>query len=269
MPRDELVIVRGAGDIATGVAHRLFRCGYSVIMTELAAPTVIRRQVSFAEAVYETMHSVEGVTGRLAQNARDAVATARSGLVAVVVDPQGAIVDELAPVAYIDATLAKRNLGTQLSDAAMVIGLGPGFTAGIDVHAVVETQRGHYLGRVITQGQAAPDTGIPGDIGGYREERILRAPVGGVFETLKEIGCQVNPGDPIAKVGSEIIRAGIGGVIRGLLRGGLMVFPGMKVGDIDPRGDREYCFTISDKARAVAGGVLEAILFLQRGERHA
>ncbi len=263
MPRDELIIIRGAGDIATGVAHRLFRSGYSVIMTELASPTVIRRQVAFAEAVNESMHCVEGVTGYFAKTAGDAVAATRNGFVAVVVDPQGAMLKELVPAAFVDAALAKKNLGTSITDAAVVVGLGPGFTAGVDVHAVVETQRGHYLGKVITLGQAAPDTGIPGDIGGYREERVLRAPEGGVFEPLREIGCQVDPGDPVAKIGTKVLRAEIGGVVRGLLRGGLQVFPGMKVGDIDPRGVREYCITISDKARAIAGGVLEAILSLQ------
>ncbi len=258
-----LVVIKGAGDLASGVAHRLHQAGFAVIMTETARPTVIRRAVAFAEAVYAGTVTVEGVTARRAADAATARQIALAGEIAIVVDPGAEIIATLKPHVVIDAILAKTNLGTSIDQAPVVIALGPGFTAGRDAHAVVETKRGHYLGRVIWQGEALPNTGIPGEVMGYTEARVLRAPAGGIFKGLKAIGDPVAAGETVAIVGDVPLPAPLSGVLRGLLHDGLEVTRGMKAGDIDPRGERDYCFTISDKARAVAGGVLEAILHLQ------
>ncbi|MDR7868617.1 MAG: selenium-dependent molybdenum cofactor biosynthesis protein YqeB [Sporomusaceae bacterium] len=256
---NRLIVIKGAGDLATGVAHRLFRSGFAVVMTELPHPTVIRLPVAFAAAVFTGRATVEGVAAVRTEPA-EAAAVAGHGLVAVVVDPQGAVVQALKPWAVVDAILAKRNTGTRLSDAPVVVGLGPGFAAGRDVGYVVETARGHYLGRVIEQGEALPDTGVPGLIGGYGSERLLRSPAHGAFRAARAIGDTVAAGESVGHVGGLPVTAVIGGVLRGLIHDGLVVAAGQKIGDIDPRGRREYCFTISDKARAVGGGVLEALL---------
>lgn len=262
-----LVVVKGGGDLATGVAHRLHRAGMRVVITELPRPTVIRRPVAFASAVFEGEISVEGVTARRVESVTQALACLDEGVVPVLVDPQAGVVRELRPDVVVDATIAKRNLGTHISDAPIVVALGPGFTAGVDCHAVVETARGHYLGRVITQGQATPNTGVPGAVLGYTEERVIRAPCGGVFRGERQIGDRVEAGQTVARVDGEPVVARISGVLRGLLADGLPVHAGMKVGDVDPRGVVDHCFTISDKARAVGGGVLEAILWLRRQQR--
>ena len=259
-----LVVVKGGGDLATGVAHRLHRAGMWVIITELPQPTVIRRPVAFASAVFEGEISVEGVTARRVESVTQALACLDEGVVPVLVDPQAGVVRELRPDVVVDATIAKRNLGTHISDAPIVVALGPGFTAGVDCHAVVETARGHYLGRVITQGQATPNTGVPGAVVGHAEDRVVRAPCAGVFRGERRIGDRVEAGQSVARVDGEPIVARISGVLRGLLADGLPVHAGMKVGDVDPRGVVDHCFTISDKARAVGGGVLEAILWLRR-----
>lgn len=266
MPRP-MVIIKGAGDLATGVAHRLVCCGFSVVMLDIPEPTVIRRTVAFAEAIYQKEHTVEGITAALARSSREVNGILKMRKVAVIVDPQWLAVKKLQPVAVIDAILAKRNLGTSMDDAPIVIGLGPGFTAGLDVQAVVETKRGHDLGKVLYSGSAIPDTGIPGDIGGYSAERLLLSPSEGIFQSIRKIGDIVQAGDIVAFVGKEPVLATIPGVLRGLLHSGLKVTKGFKIGDIDPRGNRLNCFTISDKARSVAGGVLEAIIhFITKGE---
>jgi xanthine dehydrogenase accessory factor len=257
-----LILIKGAGDLATGTAHRLASCGFSIVMLEVPEPTVIRRTVSFAEAVFQRDYSVEGITARLADSSAEVAEVVASGKIAVLVDPHWSSVGLLHPAAVIDAIIAKKNLGTSLSEAPVVIGLGPGFTAGVDVHAVVETQRGHNLGKVIYNGSAAPNTGIPGEIGGYTTERLLRSPAEGVFRGVREIGDMVKTGDLVATVGESPLYAAIPGVLRGLLRSGLSVTKGFKVGDIDPRYTRDHCFTISDKARSVAGGALEALISL-------
>ncbi len=258
------VLVKGGGDLASGVVHRLHRAGMKVMVTELPQPTVIRRAVAFAAAMYEDVVEIEGVVGRRVISMDEASRSLREGEVPVMSDPEGEIVSQWHPDALVDGIMGKRNTGTEISDARIVIALGPGFVAGVDVHAVIETERGHHLGRVILEGRAAPDTGIPGEVMGYAIERVLRAPCGGIFQGEMRIGDAVEAGQLVAHVDSCALVAGIGGVIRGMLADGLAVREGMKVGDVDPRGVREYCFTISDKARAIAGGVLEAILYLER-----
>ncbi|MFQ5693031.1 MAG: selenium-dependent molybdenum cofactor biosynthesis protein YqeB [Nitrospinota bacterium] len=260
MFEDVLVVVRGAGDIATGVIHRLVRSGFPVIATETASPTVIRRTVAFAEAVAGGECTVEGITARRVEGDEEALRLAREGIVPVLVDPGGDVIRRLKPFAVVDAILAKRNLGTRREDAEVVIGLGPGFTAGEDVDVVVETNRGHDLARVILEGTAEPNTGVPGSVGGHAGDRVLRAPCGGEFRAVRKIGDAVRAGDRVAEVGGRPVVTAIDGVLRGLLRDGLTVTEGFKVGDVDPRCRREHCFTISDKARAVGGGVLEALL---------
>lgn len=259
-----LVLVKGAGDIATGVAHRLFRCGMRVVMTEINQPTVVRRSVSFAEAVYEKSHTVEGLTARLAASHLEIDDVLNRGEIPVLVDPGAQEALRLKPAVVVDAIMAKRNTGTQISDAPLVIGLGPGFSAGSDVHGVVETNRGHHLGRVIWSGSAQPNTGIPAPVKGFTKERLLRAPADGVFLSCADIGRQVKAGDILGYVHDVPVRAEIGGLLRGIIKGGLPVRRGLKLGDIDPGGAVELCYTISDKARAVAGGVLEAILCFHR-----
>jgi len=260
--KGRLVIVKGAGDLASGVAHRLKSCGFSIILLEMPQPTVIRRTVAFAEAVYQGEVQVEGISARLCQTLTEAGKIAETEKVAVMIDPEWEVIKALKPAAVVDAILAKRNLGTSISDAPVVIGLGPGFNAGVDVHAVVETQRGHDLGRVIYQGRAISNTGIPCVVGGYGAERVLRSPGAGVFTGCSSIGEVVKAGETVAVVGDRAVQATLDGVLRGLLQSGLVVEEGYKVGDIDPRCVVKNCFAISDKARAIAGGVLEALLHL-------
>jgi xanthine dehydrogenase accessory factor len=258
--REIVILIKGAGEMATGVAHRLFRSGFRLCLTEIAEPLAVRRGVSFCEAVFEKEKAVEGVTARLVQG-KDAILRAwGEGWIPVVIDPVAAIGRSIHPHVIIDAILAKKNTGTSMTEAPLVIGLGPGFRAGGDVHLVVETNRGHNLGRVIERGEAEPDTGIPGDIRGYTTERVLRAPAQGRIRTKKQIGDSVEAGEEVAEIDGMPIRTKISGVLRGILRDGTHVQEKMKTGDIDPRGARESCFTISEKARAIGGGVLEAIL---------
>lgn len=252
-------MIKGGGDMGSGVAWRLHRCGFPVVVLEKAQPTVIRRKVSFAAAVYEGAVTVEGVTARRSDLA-EVPGELERGHIPVLVDPCGAAVAALRPAVLVDAILAKRNTGTRRTDAPLVVALGPGFSAGQDCHAVVETARGHTLGRVYWQGAALAHTGVPGEIMGVSEERVLRAPAAGSFEPLVQIGDRVSAGQAVAQVAGQVVAARSGGVVRGLLYAGLPVTPGMKVGDVDPRGERACCFTISDKALAVAGGVLEAIV---------
>jgi xanthine dehydrogenase accessory factor len=258
MPR--LVLIRGAGDLATGTAHRLWRAGFAVVMLELSQPLVVRRTVSFAAAVYERTMEVETVRAELCPS-NDQVATLlKSRVIPVLIDPEGVAIEILKPAVLVDAIMAKKNTGTGINNAGLVIGLGPGFTAGKDVHAVVETKRGHNLGRVLYKGSAAEDTGEPAMVNGYGSERLLRAPEEGNFYPLKAIGELVKSGDQVAYVDNHPIIASIDGMIRGLLYPGLKVVKGLKVGDIDPRGSEVDFKTISDKARSIGGGVLEAIM---------
>jgi xanthine dehydrogenase accessory factor len=254
------VLIRGGGELATAVACRLADSHFKVIMTEVSKPQAVPRNVSFCEAVYEGTKTVEGKTARLVSSAGETRAAWKAGQLALIVDPDVTILSDIKPDIEIDAIIAKKNLGTRMTDAELVIGLGIGFEAGKDVHVVIETNRGHNLGRVMRAGIADADTGNPGNIGGYTTERVLRAPSAGTFRTVKKIGDMVKAGDIVAYVGKEPIKAAIPGVVRGLLRDGTPVTKGLKAGDVDPRGNKEYCSTISDKGRTISGGVLEAIL---------
>ena len=257
-----LVVIRGAGDIATGIALRLWRAHIRVAMTEIEKPTAIRRTVCFSQAVVHGETTVEDITAKRAESPAEVLRILESGCIPVLPDPEGACIAVLKPDAVVDAILAKKNLGTKITDAPVVIGVGPGFTAGVDCHAVVETMRGHYLGRVIHEGTAIPNTGIPGLIGGFAGERVLRAPADGIFHQLLEIGAQVKMGDVAATVNGEPMVCTLDGVLRGILADGTPVHKGMKSGDIDPRCELAHCYCASDKALAVGGGVLEAVLAL-------
>ncbi len=257
-----LVVIKGAGDLATGTALRLRRAGFRVIMTELPRPTAIRRTVCFSQAVLFGSWTVEDVTARLAETPGDALTILERGEIAVLVDPEGTCIPALKPDVVADVILAKKNLGTRITDAPAVIAAGPGFTAGVDCHAVVETMRGHYLGRVIREGSAQPNTAVPGLVGGFAGERVLRAPADGVFRQLREIGDIVEAGDAAGTVDGLPMVCQIGGVLRGILADDTPVHKGMKAGDVDPRCEIAHCYCASDKALAVGGGVLEAALSL-------
>ena len=262
-----LVIVRGGGDIATGTIYKLYQCGFQVLILETAAPSAIRRNVSFSEAVYQGEQTVENVSCILAKDTEHAVSLLTEGKLVMLIDPEGTCIQQLQPLAVVDAILAKKNLGTRRTMAGITVALGPGFEAGRDVDAVIETMRGHSLGRVIYEGTAIQNTGIPGMIGGYDRERVLYSPTEGTMKNVKKITDIVKKGELIAEIwtGTELVSvpATIDGVLRGLIRDGYSVTKGFKIADIDPRNlEYEDCFMISDKARCIAGGVVEAILHL-------
>ncbi len=260
----ERIVVRGGGDLATGTIHRLWRAGFQVLVLESEHPSAIRRQVSVSEAVYEGRVSVEGMTAVCIADWKEAELVWREGKVPVLVDPRGSCLAELQPDVLVDAILAKRNLGTGRFMAPLTIGLGPGFTAGKDVDAVIETARGHDLGRVITSGSARPNTGIPGVICGYGRERVIHAPASGVIRNMHRIGEIVKADAILAQIetenGTVNVPAPFSGVLRGLIREGFPVSRGLKIADVDPRvEEQENCWTISDKSRCIAGSVLELI----------
>lgn len=267
---DNLVIVRGGGDIATGTIYKLYKCGFKVLVLETANPSAIRRHVAFSEAVYEGKQKVEDVICYLAYTVEEAKKMLADNKLVILVDSKGESISELKPIAVVDAILAKKNLGTKRDMAPVVVGVGPGFVAGEDVHVVVETLRGHNLGRVIYHGAAIKNTGIPGEIAGFGKERVIHSPAAGILKNQKSIGDIVKKGEVIAiiETGDEKVSvyASIDGLLRGMIRDGYSVSKKFKIADIDPR-ESEYdnCFTISDKARCVAGGVLEAILFSRKG----
>jgi xanthine dehydrogenase accessory factor len=258
----ELVIgIKGAGEMASAVAHCLYRANFSrIFMMETAAPLAIRRLVCFSSAIHSGEIDVESVVGVRAGNVFDVRNAWAENKIPIIVDPHWAMSRQLKANVIIDAILAKKNLGTHTDEAEMVIALGPGFVAGKDAHVVIETNRGHNLGRLIFSGPAARNTGIPGVIGGYSIERVLRAPAVGRFIAKKKICDIVQAGECIGTVKDQPVRAEIGGVIRGLIKDGSPVSKGLKIGDIDPRGQTEYCDTISDKARAIGGAVLTSIM---------
>lgn len=260
--KNKLVVVRGAGDIATGTICRLFRSGFKVVALETDKPTVIRRTVAFAQAVYDREAIVEGIKGVLVSSLEEVYRKFDEGEIPIVIDKEGILINELKPFVAVDAILAKKNLGTHIDMAPIVIGLGPGFEAGKDVDAIIETNRGHNLGRVILKGSAQQNTGIPGNIEGYSWQRVIRAPKSGKVTHVLKIGDMVKKGQIVAYVDDEKVLSPIGGILRGLIQEGLEVSKGFKIGDVDPRGKKENCFSISDKARAIGGGVLEAILYI-------
>ena len=285
--RKPVVLIKGGGDLASGVAHRAATAGIGVIITERAEPSMVRRKVSFGNAVYERESEVQGVTAKLRASAKEAFIALHSGAVAVMVDPTCSSLEFIKPAVLVDAIMAKKNTGTRIYDAPLVIAVGPGFAAGRDCHAVVESLRGENMGKVLYGGSVAPPTGKPAEVNGYGVERVLRAPAAGVFRGLMDIGDSVEAGAPVARIdlrppkidskdaglspgahaGAESsdagpsveVKARIAGVLRGLLADGVTVSEDQKVGDIDPRGNRENCFKISDKAQAVGEGVMEAI----------
>lgn len=247
--------------MASAIAWRLYMANLRrIFMLEIENPLAVRRKVSFCEAVYDGHKTVEDVKAVRAVDPDEIKKCWENKEIAVVVDPQWHTLEKLQPEVVVDAILAKKISGTNTEEAELVIGLGPGFSAGKDVHIVIETNRGHNLGRVITSGMAEPNTGIPGAIGGYTEERVLRASESGKFHTHKDIGDYVKKDDFIGFVEKTEVKARIDGVLRGLIRSESLVHRGLKIGDIDPRGDPNYCYTISDKARAIGGSVLEAVL---------
>lgn len=272
MLKNKLILVKGAGDFASGAIRRLHLAGAKVIATELAQPLTIRRMVAFSQAIFSGEHEVEGAVGvRADMSEIDRCFV--EGKVPVLVDPETKILDELQFNIVIDGRMAKRNLGTSIKEAPIVLGLGPGFEAGVDCHAVVETLAGHNLGRVIYSGKPAADTGVPiptdllitpccagfsKDVNDY----LLRAPVAGVFKAEKEIGDLVKTGDTVGQISGVSVKARVDGILRGLIHDGVQVTKELKIGDIDPSGDRERVFQVSEKANAIAGGVLEACLFL-------
>lgn len=274
MNKKILIICRGGGDLATGIVHRLFRAGFPVLVLETDRPAAIRRQVSFSEAVYDGTATVEGVTAeRIASANRASVNhVLEEGRVPLLVDPEGSSIPLLKPDIVVDAMIAKKNLGTAKEMAPLVIGVGPGFTAGEDVDLVVESMRGHNLARIFTTGSALPNTGIPGNIGGFTKERVLHAEAAGYMKNIRQIGDIVEKGEEIARIyekmtedgtfsGSYVsVEASISGIIRGLIREGYHFQKGFKIADIDPReSELANCFTISDKARSIGGSVLEAV----------
>ena len=261
----DLIIVRGGGDLATGTICKLKKCGFPVLILEVEKPSAIRRNVAFCEAVYQGSQTVEGMTCHLAESPEQAERFLQEGKLTVLVDPEGASIPMLEPLAVVDAILAKKNLGTHRAMAPITVALGPGCVAGQDVDAVIETKRGHDLGRVLWEGSAAANTGIPGIIGGYGRERVIHSPAKGILRNVRKITDTVSKGEVIAVVetaeGEVPVEATLDGILRGLIRDGYPVRPGFKMADIDPRAeDYRNCCTVYDKARCIAGGVLEAIL---------
>jgi len=255
------ICIKGAGEMASGIACRLYSANLKqIVMLDIAKPMAVRRKVAFSEAVYDGLQTVEEITAKKAARVEDISTIWSESFIAVQVDPEWDTLKAFAFDVVIDAILAKKNLGTQLHDAPLVIGMGPGFIAGADVHFVIETNRGHNLGRVINEGSAEPNTGIPGKIGDYANERVLRSPADGIFSASKTIGDSTAKGDSVGNVNGQEIHTEIAGVIRGLIRNKIQVKKGLKLGDIDPRNEKLYCNSISEKARAIGGSVLEVIV---------
>ncbi|EQB63324.1 MAG: hypothetical protein RBG1_1C00001G0903 [candidate division Zixibacteria bacterium RBG-1] len=260
MKRKIRAVIRGAGELGSAVARRLWLAGFEVIALDRPEPTAIRREVCLANCIYTGKMKLEEIPASKADNLLQTKQLLQRGILPVLVDPKGEFLKRLKPQILVDARMTKKNLGTSIKDAPIVIGLGPGFEAGKDVHYVIETNREHNLGRVMRSGKAEENTGIPGEIKGFSSQRLLRTPKKGIFESNKKIGDFISKGQIVGWVNGFPIKAGIEGVLRGILRSGLEVNKNGKLGDIDPRGVKSYCFTISDKANAVAGGVLEAVL---------
>lgn len=256
------IYIRGAGDLATGIACRLYESGFQLLMTDLKVPTTVRRTVAFSPAIYEQKAVVEEKTAVYCYSMKEVQESLLRKEIPVVVDMEQTFFHAYQPDIVVDAIIAKKNIATRITDAGIVIAVGPGFTAGKDCHCVIESMRGHNLGRCIYTGQAEPNTGIPGNIEGFTYERIIRAENEGTFRGAVTIGEKVTTGQVVAYVGEKPVLASVNGIVRGLLQDGVMVHKNMKAGDIDPRAKIENCYTVSDKARAIGGGVLEAIMHL-------
>ena len=253
------ILIKGAGDLATGIAYELWEAGHEVVMTEIPIPLAVRRMVSFSRAVYEGEAQVEKAKAVLVSNLEEIDLEVENGNIPVLVDKKAKIIGEYLPDVLVDAIMAKRNLGTSIQDAPLVIGIGPGFHAGKDCHYVIETLRGDELGRIITEGTAAPNTGIPGEVGGYTRERLVSASADGIMEPLVQIGDLVQKGQIVAKTGGISVTAKMSGIVRGMLQKGVEVKKGLKIGDIDARPDRRNCFLISDKARIIGKSVCSIV----------
>lgn len=262
---DDIVIVRGGGDIASGAIQKLYRSGFKVLVLETETPSAIRRKVAFCEAVYEKEIEIEGIKARLVANDEEIKDCWDSDILPVMIDSRGKVIERLKPLAVVDGILAKQNFGTKRSMAPITIALGPGFSAPEDVDIVIETMRGHNLGRIIEEGRASENTGVPGVIAGFGIERVIYSDYSGVITNIEKIGNVVEKGDVIAVVGDNEIYASISGVLRGIIRDGYKVKKGLKIADIDSRiSEKDNCFTISDKARNIGGAVLESILYLKK-----
>lgn len=258
--RDLKVVIKGAGEMASGIAHRLYRANIrQIVMTDIERPLCVRRAVSFCEAIFEKVFVVEGVTAEGISSVEGTRSAWTRGNIGVIVDPHWSIVGSIKPDVVVDAIMAKRPTNTRPDEAHLVIGVGPGFTAPENVHVVVESNRGHDLGRLIYRGQAEPYSGEPGLTAGYRKERVLRAPHAGRVQHVRSLGDQVEEGEIVLYVDKTPVYAAIPGVLRGLIRN-IDVWEKEKLGDIEPRGEAVDWHTISDKARAIGGGVLEAIM---------
>ena len=262
------ILIKGAGDLATGIASRLYGAGHQILMTEIAQPLTVRRTVALSRAVYDRRAIVEEMEAVSAKTQEDAEAIMEEGKIPVIVDPKADCRKWYKPDVIVDAIIAKKNTGTKITDAPFVIGIGPGFTAGKDCHCVIETKRGHTLGSVIWEGSAIADTGVPGNIGGYTTERLIRASEDGIIEPKVRIGDIVEKGQIVAVTGGKPVFAQMGGIVRGMLQPGAYVKKNLKIGDIDARAERSHCETISDKARAIGGGALEAAERVEKIKGH-
>lgn len=253
------ILIKGAGDLATGIACELYRLGHQIVMTELPVPLTVRRTVAMSRAVYESRTVVEGIQGVLAKDIKDVRKILKDKKVAVLVDEGAKIRTEYKPDVLIDAILAKKNTGTSIGDAPFVIGAGPGFSAGADCHCVIETMRGDTLGQIIWNGSALANTGIPGEVGGYTRERLIRAAFDGTMEPKASIGDVVKKGQMVAVTGGRPVYAQMSGMVRGMLQAGVDVTKGMKIGDIDSRINPDYCTAVSDKASSIGKGAAQAV----------
>lgn len=263
--KNDIIVVRGGGDIATGTIHKLYRCGFKVVILEIENPSSIRRAVCFSEAIYDEKSIVEGVVCEKANNIDEIYNILDKGNIPIIIDPYGNYIKTLKPLAVVDAILAKKNLGTNKSMAPITIALGPGFCASCDVDIVIETMRGHNLGRIIEKGYAKENTGIPGEIKGVSKERVIYSPISGTISNVKQIGDIVKKSETIAYIDNTEVKASIDGVLRGIIRDKSNIKSKLKIADIDPRKEEvKNSFTISDKARTIAGGVLEAILYMKQ-----
>ena len=262
------VVIRGGGDLATGVAEVLYQSGFKILILDIEKPSSIRRSVCFSEAIYDGIIQVENIICKKVENENDIEKCWNEKIIPIMVDEKGEVIKKIKPDVVVDSIIAKKNLGTTKEMAPITIALGDGFEAGKDVDIVVETMRGHNLGRVITSGRAMKNTGIPGEIKGVSKDRVIYSLANGIFSSVKKIGDTVQKDEIIGYVGNVEIRGKISGVLRGIIREGYEVTENMKIGDIDPRiEEKNNCFTISDKARSLGGAVLRAIMFRLKEER--